>query len=190
MCGENYSPIVFARPFAGSSPRVRGKLARLAAQYDARRLIPACAGKTATKQSPSSSERAHPRVCGENSIAIETLSPVIGSSPRVRGKQEGTNQMTQSTGLIPACAGKTIRGSRRRGDGPAHPRVCGENQTHAVSLNRITGSSPRVRGKREISRRSILVCGLIPACAGKTTGEQRGCAGERAHPRVCGENCA
>ena len=52
----------------------------------------------------------------------------------------------------------------------------------------MLGSSPRVRGKLsdalEIERR----CGLIPACAGKTTAVFELCAEDWAHPRVCGEN--
>ena len=70
----------------------------------------------------------------------------------------------------------------------AHPRVCGENASgiHAGAV--VQGSSPRVRGKPEIERRSCMRRGLIPACAGKTLINRHTPARARAHPRVCGEN--
>ena len=53
---------------------------------------------------------------------------------------------------------------------------------------RLPGSSPRVRGKRQVRHQGIIVARLIPACAAKT---RTGCAparASRAHPRACGEN--
>ena len=66
VCGENTRGRTMSRPVPGSSPRVRGK-PRAGLQEAARRgLIPACAGKTSCGSARSSSPRAHPRVCGEN----------------------------------------------------------------------------------------------------------------------------
>ena len=70
-------------------------------------LIPACAGKTYACGARESNGRAHPRVCGENSISARTKSVQSGSSPRVRGKREAEALAKDSSGLIPACAGKT-----------------------------------------------------------------------------------
>ena len=112
----------------------------------------------------------------------------LGSSPRVRGKQTRHPRRRGPLGLIPACAGKTpcltICSLTRQ----AHPRVCGENPRQPINGCAQRGSSPRVRGKRPRRRKPKFGCGLIPACAGKTS--QRG-INERAnwaHPRVCGEN--
>ena len=66
VCGENPT---FVRPSAvrvGSSPRVRGKLPGPVQRDRQRRLIPACAGKTALIRSAAPDHWAHPRVCGEN----------------------------------------------------------------------------------------------------------------------------
>ena len=52
----------------------------------------------------------------------------------------------------------------------------------------MIGSSPRVRGKRGGISPIVIVCGLIPACAGKTAELERCLANRSAHPRVCGEN--
>ena len=65
-CGENglQFSIVVLPP--GSSPRVRGKLSPRQRLPAAVWLIPACAGKTAARESQSGADWAHPRVCGEN----------------------------------------------------------------------------------------------------------------------------
>ena len=70
----------------------------------------------------------------------------------------------------------------------AHPRVCGENPAAHAFAFWGSGSSPRVRGKREGPRGQLGEDRLIPACAGKTTPPSWSCSTRRAHPRVCGEN--
>ena len=54
-----------------------------------RGLIPACAGKTVPPKDMALRPWAHPRVCGENNEATNFSHASQGSSPRVRGKQEG-----------------------------------------------------------------------------------------------------
>ena len=86
VCGENCETRNPTRVQIGSSPRVRGK--QKAAQVRKRTcgLIPACAGKTAPRQSPPPMNWAHPRVCGENQAVRYESTYQQGSSPRVRGK--------------------------------------------------------------------------------------------------------
>ena len=153
-----------------------------------RGLIPACAGKTICRRRRRSNGPAHPRVCGENGRCHAGLPVPNGSSPRVRGKHANKTSQKSRTGLIPACAGKTMVRARSSGLARAHPRVCGENPLTGLTRPRAAGSSPRVRGKRLSGKWAALVAGLIPACAGKTIfgsplGKKAG-----AHPRVCGEN--
>ena len=70
-------------------------------------LIPACAGKTRSPGQQARALRAHPRVCGENSVPVEKSCISGGSSPRVRGKLPITVERAGEQRLIPACAGKT-----------------------------------------------------------------------------------
>ena len=107
VCGENYTVSAFLSNEVGSSPRVRGKRQQGRHRRPAPRLIPACAGKTATGNAYIKVERAHPRVCGENTIWAAPLVPKTGSSPRVRGKHFKQARYCRCHGLIPACAGKT-----------------------------------------------------------------------------------
>ena len=69
-----------------------------------------------------------------------------------------------------------------------HPRVCGEHPSSGTRHNFKSGSSPRVRGTQHAVRLADGGRGIIPACAGNTTGTcPRGLpAGD--HPRVCGEH--
>ena len=188
VCGENVRQDLGALGRVGSSPRVRGKHQRGRSLRHARGLIPACAGKTDRSSSSTGNRRAHPRVCGENDIALLDRDAVAGSSPRVRGKPRRRPRKRVPPGLIPACAGKTPAGPRKRPRRPAHPRVCGENAMSVSSKPAIPGSSPRVRGKRLDLVRRHRRARLIPACAGKTGSTPTRSSGTTAHPRVCGEN--
>ena len=161
------------------------------ARYGADRLvwlIPACAGKTAAPSLLYSLSGAHPRVCGENLIALGADLSAQGSSPRVRGKRASNLRRRGLDRLIPACAGKTASSERSRSPRRAHPRVCGENAAENSDKDVVTGSSPRVRGKHSIRFPNRSRRGLIPACAGKTWRESDSPAIGWAHPRVCGEN--
>ena len=188
VCGENQKWSVVRVARLGSSPRVRGKRGRSAMPVSTGRLIPACAGKTARTATTRARQRAHPRVCGENSIQIQEMSDMFGSSPRVRGKHGFRDCAVDAARLIPACAGKTWTrpaGPRPR---PAHPRVCGENLRGRSGGLLEAGSSPRVRGKRPAAGGGPREPGLIPACAGKTSRILNPARRLAAHPRVCGEN--
>ena len=188
MCGENNRLLHTYTGSRGSSPRVRGKQARVHEPVDQGRLIPACAGKTGGGRCRAPAGRAHPRVCGENHVAGHIHLLLVGSSPRVRGKHGDARGVEHVQGLIPACAGKTRPRIRRAGSPTAHPRVCGENCPDAMRTGTPRGSSPRVRGKRRCRRWRGRRGRLIPACAGKTAGDEGFHRWVRAHPRVCGEN--
>ena len=208
-CGENLVDIADIRFPQGSSPRVRGKPHRRRPRRQAGRLIPARAGKTSARSGTRATRRAHPRACGENKLHAEVANILLGSSPRVRGKpggrawracrrggssprvrgkQPARHRHEPVGGLIPACAGKTRGDPHPWTAGPAHPRVCGENDVKKTNDSDFKGSSPRVRGKRTSGPRSPWTRRLIPACAGKTPARTVATPRPWAHPRVCGEN--
>ena len=209
VCGENDSEELAEDREWGSSPRVRGKLLVGYSITQQHRLIPACAGKTPRRLLHHPAAPAHPRVCGENPSNPARKpcgggsSPRVrgkpggrawracrrgGSSPRVRGKQPARHRHEPVGGLIPACAGKTRGDPHPWTAGPAHPRVCGENDVKKTNDSDFKGSSPRVRGKRTSGPRSPWTRRLIPACAGKTPARTVATPRPWAHPRVCGEN--
>ena len=92
--------------------------------------------------------------------------------------------------LIPAWAGKTLKPRAPTTTRGAHPRVGGENASHAQATSSTSGSSPRGRGKLILSTDRESKLGLIPAWAGKTTLDDLAARGVQAHPRAGGENYA
>ena len=149
VCGENVDWFDRLGGAGGSSPRVRGKRGPGTPRPGLEGLIPACAGKTPHRRRIRRFHRAHPRVCGENSCEALWVEVAVGSSPRVRGKHTARHAARLRPGLIPACAGKTTMKLKMLFERWAHPRVCGENSVQRTKSVAASGSSPRVRGKRE-----------------------------------------
>ena len=107
VCGANDVDRVMREIGNGSSPRVRGERRRISVGFRGRRIIPACAGRTAATSRRGWREPDHPRVCGANvGFITGTLVPA-GSSPRVRGERDGDLHDRRPGRIIPACAGRT-----------------------------------------------------------------------------------
>ena len=64
---------------------------------------------------------------GENAEHLNTIVVDTGSSPHARGKPVGAGLVDLVEGLIPACAGKTMRVWWILIRVRAHPRMRGEN---------------------------------------------------------------
>ena len=152
------------------------------------RLIPARAGKTFVLSWSLAVAGAHPRAGGENFLIVEVAEKLDGSSPRGRGKLLADQDIPVEIRLIPARAGKTILLTERKVSAWAHPRAGGENQPGCYHARVSLGSSPRGRGKLRFLCVWLTTLGLIPARAGKTSGEREGAGKTRAHPRAGGEN--
>ena len=71
-------------------------------------------------------------------------------------------------GLIPTYAGNTYTDSVRYKYSWAHPHVCGEHPVEFAHVVRELGSSPRMRGTREVQMHDAQTSGLIPTYAGNT----------------------
>ena len=151
-CGENRQRKTFRSCPAGSPPRMRGKLQAGIDLLIALGITPADAGKTPESLFSMVRLQDHPRGCGENSAAKHLTSAGTGSPPRMRGKRCGLYKVLYRFRITPADAGKTdiqrAAGSIIRD----HPRGCGENVFCWECRIRSTGSPPRMRGKRILSK--------------------------------------
>ena len=90
--------------------------------------------------------------------------------------------------IIPAHAGQTgpaISPTVPRSD---HPRACGANSCDAASGRIVTGSSPRMRGKRQRKPNTQHRTRIIPAHAGQTCSDLVTMGRKPDHPRACGAN--
>ena len=107
VCGEHRHSLVRVARQPGSSPRVRGTLLYHESNSHVNRIIPACAGNTASRPPIVRQPRDHPRVCGEHFSWPLPACFLGGSSPRVRGTPFRLLLKFAKVGIIPACAGNT-----------------------------------------------------------------------------------
>ena len=84
--GEKSAKRLVCRSLAGSPPRVRGKVDRVAQHHVQNRITPACAGKSLPVGAVIGIFGDHPRVCGEKRARGCTKVDKKGSPPRARGK--------------------------------------------------------------------------------------------------------
>ena len=130
----------------GSSPHARGAHEIRAERHGAAGIIPACAGSTASSYRRSRNTRDHPRMRGEHMAAPFWMPLMRGSSPHARGALWDDREDCDKPGIIPACAGSTLRPRRpplAHGD---HPRMRGEHHLSSLILTTGLGSSPHARG--------------------------------------------
>ena len=185
-CGADYACFTFHPAEAGSSPRVRGRRGWHSTDQYELGLIPASAGQTEHLAMSPERPRAHPRECGADDRPVSAWWDRRGSSPRVRGRLGLLHRRCFLPGLIPASAGQTVIRPVEPKRDRAHPRECGADPADFVVQQFLQGSSPRVRGRQDVSDDYIGTTGLIPASAGQTTSNPFEVSGVRAHPRECG----
>ena len=112
---------------------------------------------------------------------------MTGSSPRLRGTRRGVLADERSPRFIPAFAGNA-RDRIVPGRGVSvHPRVCGERRARAPVTPSMFGSSPRLRGTRDLVNAQGKHVRFIPAFAGNALRKRSPRPAGTVHPRVCGE---
>ena len=89
-------------------------------------------------------------------------------------------------GIIPAHAGLTHDHAERHGRSRDHPRACGAHILGTLSVLKLMGSSPRMRGSPAFPWGNTVCRRIIPAHAGLTYRCQRCESMSRDHPRACG----
>ena len=85
-------------------------------------------------------------MCGEHEQSQLPPDGLKGSSPHVRGALSGSTSTQSTHGIIPACAGSTLRVPHTGARSGDHPRMCGEHSIVSRRSCRLAGSSPHVRG--------------------------------------------
>jgi len=187
-CGEHQEHGVHRIDAVGSSPRLRGTRGFSRSSTFRRRFIPAPAGNTSPHSVTPIMSTVHPRACGEHECATAVFSAGFGSSPRLRGTPAGVAAVKAGCRFIPAPAGNTRRGCRRRSESSVHPRACGEHRQRAGAYSQDGGSSPRLRGTRLAPQRQQSRDRFIPAPAGNTPTRLGLPSTRTVHPRACGEH--
>ena len=86
----------------------------------------------------------------------------------MRGAQELDRLKLSPEGIIPADAGSTPGSMQSYRTLRDHPRGCGEHDPNDIEVNDTKGSSPRMRGARNVGVVGPRPGGIIPADAGST----------------------
>ena len=147
VCGEKMVDSRITRCWGGSPPRMRGKVIRFSNVNMYKGITPAYAGKREVLSTFDRSRRDHPRVCGEKRILLHSCSRLVGSPPRMRGKEKELVEDEEINRITPAYAGKSRFNVIFRLFYRDHPRVCGEKCAPHKFGHTIEGSPPRMRGK-------------------------------------------
>ena len=185
--GEKKGVKAKCEEWAGSSPLARGKVFAASTAIFAWGIIPACAGKSLRLLRDFCAFRDHPRLRGEKGGREGGPLRRLGSSPLARGKERILQNLREINRIIPACAGKREVSESVNARREDHPRLRGEKWDVFVGQYFTEGSSPLARGKVRVRPHFALSVGIIPACAGKSSGVSPcTCAGAD-HPRLRGE---
>ena len=107
VCGEKHPAFSVRHIFRGSPPRVRGKGSAPPRGHPLPGITPACAGKSPRALTRRIMTGDHPRVCGEKNADLLRSRILRGSPPRVRGKVVVQQGNPSTSGITPACAGKS-----------------------------------------------------------------------------------
>ena len=188
MRGEDKPGTASAKPVWGSPPHARGRLRHDGRPYAAFRITPACAGKTPAFPRAGHLAADHPRMRGEDIQDNQNEEVQEGSPPHARGRRSWPGVVSGSTGITPACAGKTAQRKTRGTTRSDHPRMRGEDTSLMGTPSGSQGSPPHARGRHVLSGQLELRLGITPACAGKTSALGGQTASKTDHPRMRGED--
>ena len=112
---------------------------------------------------------------------------VMGSPPLARGEVYARARVRATTGITPACAGRSrtfVRAFCRRQD---HPRLRGEKNFAKYAFNALLGSPPLARGEDRMLETKDAAARITPACAGRSMKKARPARAGWDHPRLRGE---
>ena len=188
--GEHPQRGTDGRGECGSSPLTRGARRMIGIERCPVGIIPAHAGSTHGRGSPSGSNSDHPRSRGEHWTCPRGTGCVSGSSPLTRGARGPRRCVTSGSRIIPAHAGSTCPRPQYRSIPADHPRSRGEHDAGGVNSSTPGGSSPLTRGALTAHAPRGVQEGIIPAHAGSTDGEQMTHGDLPDHPRSRGEHNA
>ena len=107
---------------------------------------------------------------GEHVTIAVTELLLWGSSPHARGALWWVGDYSDVNGIIPACAGSTGRLRAAAEAERDHPRMRGEHAPRRTGRTAWRGSSPHARGALAPVHLTHICDGIIPACAGSTSG--------------------
>ena len=132
------------------------------------------------------SGRVYPRTCGGTLRRTGTGQHATGLSPHVRGNRGARRGRGHREGSIPARAGEPSTPTITAATTGVYPRTCGGTFVGLLTVARLWGLSPHVRGNRQRRQSTSPGSGSIPARAGEPIGRWRAPVVRWVYPRTCG----
>ena len=172
----------------GLSPHGRGKRRRRRGGYGGMGSIPARAGETSSASTSSRAAWVYPRTGGGNAASFPPAPFLYGLSPHGRGKLPAMRPASRRPGSIPARAGETRSGHRRRRATRVYPRTGGGNRPAHSPATTAAGLSPHGRGKPQPGQLRDRPGRSIPARAGETRARRATRRLTAVYPRTGGGN--
>ena len=157
---------------AGSSPLAQGLQGQGRGRQTRQRIIPARAGFTTSRLSPTTSKRDHPRSRGVYDGVYPNLDEWARSSPLARGLRHVPVGPRGPVGIIPARAGFTLHHWQVISCSRDHPRSRGVYHPKRSFMRGEAGSSPLARGLPPRCGAPFTIVRIIPARAGFTAGRR------------------
>ena len=104
-------------------------------------------GTSESIQDEFTEQEDHPHACGDKWIVCVLAIFFIGSSPRVWGQGDLSEEEVEELGIIPTRVGTSPHPVQRCKARRDHPHACGDKQRFRPALLYVGGSSPRVWGQ-------------------------------------------
>ena len=187
LCGEKSGGTDNCTKMLGSPPPMRGKEVKELNAFSKARITPAYAGKSLAVGVRWIHDKDHPRLCGEKFQTLFCKVYIPGSPPPMRGKDGKDVFQKLPRRITPAYAGKSSSQLHTFAASWDHPRLCGEKVRFGLTLDKIQGSPPPMRGKVFYVNCILICCRITPAYAGKSFYHQTSKTLSWDHPRLCGE---
>ncbi len=134
-----------------------------------RRAIPACAGRTPISTRPGPSLPGHPRVCGENDVAVGDVAAALRAIPACAGRTRWRDLTSRLIhGPSPRVRGEPMAPGPGPPPRPGHPRVCGENWFHPVPMPPVGRAIPACAGRTlQPTTNALMASGPSPRVRGE-----------------------
>ena len=187
-CGEHIVRTIVLSTVCGSSPRVWGTCKGKKGSRPESRFIPTGVGNIRSGNKQCRARAVHPHGCGEHSCGKWRNVPKRGSSPRVWGTFERSDDIADRHRFIPTGVGNILAPKPLMSSHPVHPHGCGEHDLRLQPKQARAGSSPRVWGTLLWPARQVPRHRFIPTGVGNISNSDRVTPRPSVHPHGCGEH--
>ena len=165
-CGDKFQLSAMTAIGKGSSPRVWGQVAVFICPVSFSGIIPTRVGTSSHNGSIGRSSKDHPHACGDKPILTEKNTRLAGSSPRVWGQANWSDQRLREIRIIPTRVGTRLTASATTSADKDHPHACGDKIVDINAEVFQLGSSPRVWGQGYGLREGSHLQRIIPTRVG------------------------